>query len=294
MTAPSITRHLWPFGHFYFLAPCNMTRGKYWCFTVNNPTEDIEFDEDTMDYLIYGREVGEEGTPHLQGYVAFKNRLRLTGVKKVIPRGHLEVAKGNAKANRDYCMKQGDYVEYGKPTGLAPGKRTDVETIRDVIKQGATMQDIVEQHAAVLSRYPKFINTCFTYVGQKRDTKTEVIIYWGASRSGKTYKAITENPDHYVKRGWQKWWNGYAGQECVIWDEFVPKNCDFDYWKGICDAYECQVEIKGGMTQFVSKKIIFTSNVDPKDWFRFRNQDEEDSFWLRIDKVVHFTERFNK
>lgn len=169
-------------------------------------------------------------------------------------------------------------------------KKTDIERARDAIKEGANMRVIMEQHAGVLNRCPEFINTCFTYLGQKRDFKTKVIIYWGPSRDDKTHKAIMENMDHYVKRGWQKWWNGYYGQECVIWDEFVPQNCTFQYWKGICDAYECQVEVKGGMTQFISKKIIFTSNINPKDWFKFNNKDEEYSFWWRIDEIVHFEE----
>jgi hypothetical protein len=48
---------------------------KYWCFTLNNYTDEdifeinslIEFNSN-MNYLCYGKEIGESGTIHLQGY----------------------------------------------------------------------------------------------------------------------------------------------------------------------------------------------------------------------------------
>ena len=60
-------------------------QGKNWCYTLNNPQGPIEFNEDTMHYLVYGEEVGESGTPHHQGYAAFKNRRRLNQCKELSP-----------------------------------------------------------------------------------------------------------------------------------------------------------------------------------------------------------------
>jgi len=47
-----------------------------WCYTINNFTEE---DRDglralTCAYNIFGYERGDEGTPHLQGYVQFAKR----------------------------------------------------------------------------------------------------------------------------------------------------------------------------------------------------------------------------
>ena len=36
----------------------------------------------------------------------------------------------------------------------------------------------------------------------------------------------------------------------------------------ICDRYPLRVEYKGGMTQFVSKTLIITSNREPRDWYK--------------------------
>ena len=70
-----------------------MSIGKYWMFTINNPTE-----EDNpklwqfVEYMIFQVEKGEEGTVHLQGYVCFKKQMRLSACKKVSVRTYIDSA----------------------------------------------------------------------------------------------------------------------------------------------------------------------------------------------------------
>lgn len=90
---------------------------KRWCFTLNNYTE--KECEETNRYFrsqnlyIIGKEVGKEGTPHLQGYVEFTSRMRLTALKKIISRAHWEKAKGDIESNIKYCSKDGDFQHKG-------------------------------------------------------------------------------------------------------------------------------------------------------------------------------------
>lgn len=94
-----------------------MTR--FWCFTVNNPTEadgqhiEEAHDKGQLEYLVIGREVGAEGTPHLQGYLILKKQGRMSAVRKMLPRAHLEQAKGTPEQASDYCKKDCDYREWG-------------------------------------------------------------------------------------------------------------------------------------------------------------------------------------
>lgn len=96
-----------------------MSRSNYWCFTINNPT-----DEETeglqqlvpsgkATYLIYGKETGASGTYHLQGYIELPKRLRPNGLKLLLPRAHIEVRKGNSLQASEYCRKDGDIYEAG-------------------------------------------------------------------------------------------------------------------------------------------------------------------------------------
>ena len=60
-----------------------------YCFTLNNYTDnDIEllrkFYANYCKYLVYGKEVGESGTPHLQGFFTLKLKLSMAGVHKAL------------------------------------------------------------------------------------------------------------------------------------------------------------------------------------------------------------------
>ena len=80
-----------------------------WCFTLNNYTFK-EFNEIESKvrmfcrYAIIAKEVGESGTPHLQGYIEFKTRRRPIGVFG-LKRIHWERAKGSKTDNYLYCSK---------------------------------------------------------------------------------------------------------------------------------------------------------------------------------------------
>lgn len=85
-------------------------------FTLNNYTEEEYKDilvrhRDTAEHWIIGKEVGSQGTPHLQGYVYFKNAKKWHQIINWFnnPRIHIEIARGNKKQNFNYCSKEGNY-----------------------------------------------------------------------------------------------------------------------------------------------------------------------------------------
>ena len=74
-----------------------------WCFTHNNYCDnDVASlmnlgSSDAVSYLVFGKEVGESGTPHLQGFIRFNSHKRLGGVKTLLGDDvHIEVAKNPA------------------------------------------------------------------------------------------------------------------------------------------------------------------------------------------------------
>lgn len=56
---------------------------------------------------IVGYEVGESGTPHLQGYVEFPIKVRAIGYKDAPKEIHWEVARASRSTNIEYCAKGG-------------------------------------------------------------------------------------------------------------------------------------------------------------------------------------------
>ena len=85
-------------------------QGRRWCFTINNWCDaDVErLKKVNCKYMVVGVEVGENGTPHLQGYVRLAKPTRFNTVKKLIGvRAHIEAARGTEGENDEYCRKDG-------------------------------------------------------------------------------------------------------------------------------------------------------------------------------------------
>jgi len=81
-----------------------------WIMVLNNWTnEELTSIGSIMNknckFAILGSEVGELGTPHLQGYFEFKNKARPSAVFN-IKRIHFEKAKGTREDNMVYCSKE--------------------------------------------------------------------------------------------------------------------------------------------------------------------------------------------
>jgi len=127
------------------LKPKRANQSKRWCFTFNNHTENECYKNgDVFRVLkekcilaIVGEEIGESGTPHLQGYIETLSRVRPISAFKLCKNIHWEIAKGNRKENENYCSKDGNIVLiFGFPkkvsviTDLRPWQRDILELVQ--------------------------------------------------------------------------------------------------------------------------------------------------------------------
>lgn len=82
--------------------------------TLNNYTEEelhlmvTTAIQKNWKYII-GKEIGAEGTPHLQCYFEFTSPIKFRTVKNYFPRCHIEKSKGTRLQNMQYCMKDNNY-----------------------------------------------------------------------------------------------------------------------------------------------------------------------------------------
>lgn len=85
------------------------------CFTLNNWTDE-ELSHITSTFNVWGalycigKEIGEQKTPHLQGYIRLKKQKEFNTLKKVNTRIHWEKCRGTEKQNLVYCKKDNNYV----------------------------------------------------------------------------------------------------------------------------------------------------------------------------------------
>lgn len=128
------------------------------------------------------------------------------------------------------------------------------------------MEKIADEEFDVwVSHYRAFER--FLLMKQKpRNHDVVVHVLQGPTGTGKSKWAMDHYPDAYWKQR-SNWWDGYAGHETVVIDEFYGW-LPFDLLLRVCDRYPLLVETKGGQVQFVAKTIIFTTNQLPAQWYR--------------------------
>lgn len=130
------------------------TKGRAWCYTLNNYTDDDVVRLESIECLrhVVGREVGEAGTPHLQGYIRFKEPCRFSWWKNQVPKAHVELRKGTEEQAVTYCRKEGSLViDKGVAESEPPrltGKKRDVEAAEVIgeIEAGHTYKQIRTDH----------------------------------------------------------------------------------------------------------------------------------------------------
>lgn len=248
-------------------------RARNFTFTWNNYPTDCEtlLRAIKTKYVIYGKEVGKEGTPHLQGTIIFKNPRTEPQVRKLLTGCHIEVCKYLHKSIA-YCKKDNDHTEWGEapktPQQIGTDEQQRWTDIRIACEEGR-MEDVdpkvrFNQHRACEH---------FRSEGSKKrkldDTEEKMLWYYGASGTGKSRKAREENPDAYMKMC-NKWWDGYDDHEVVIIEDFDNAHSVLNHHMKIwADRYSFLAEHKGGARMIRPHKIIVTSNYHPNEiWFK--------------------------
>lgn len=245
-----------------------MSQGRRWCYTLNNWTsqEGLDLCAVASVYHIVGKEIGENGTPHLQGYIVFKSAKRLSGVKKLNNRCHWELAKGTTEQNVVYCSKDGNFHEVGvrpkTPKEIGEDQHTRwLDVIRSA-KEGTCAEEypreFIQYNSTVNRLYAPDIGTIDQYNG---------LWWWGPPGTGKSRKARDDHPDLYDKL-LNKWWDGYVDEDVVLIDDIDTTHTTMGlFLKRYADHYPFRAEYKGGSKVIRPKTIIVTSNYSIDEIF---------------------------
>mmetsp|Transcript_7216 Transcript_7216/g.21999 ORF Transcript_7216/g.21999 Transcript_7216/m.21999 type:complete len:275 (+) Transcript_7216:133-957(+) len=232
-----------------------------WCFTLNNFTE-LEKEEllnnEAFKYVVVGKEVGDGGTPHLQGFCMATRRIRLSGVKRLQARAHWEHARSVDRAI-EYCKKDGDWQERGE----CPRKRKLDDHVRAYREDPGRFK--IEE-PGLWTLYSKKLRDAWP---EKPPWRHEVNSLWiyGLPGVGKSRAASEITRDPYRKMPNTRWWCGYDGERSVIVDEVAPDTVCFNDLLRWTDRYPVIVETKGGHEVLKAVEFVFTSNFSPRECY---------------------------
>lgn len=246
-------------------------QSRRWCFTINNYTEDdkVKLAEYSCKYIVYGEEVASTGTPHLQGFVICNNNVKLTGMKKLHPTAHWEVAKGTSEEAATYCKKDGKFTERGSfPKSASEIGKAEKERWA-LARASAKRGRFEEVPDDIYIKYCRNLHFISSQHQVNPDSLPELDNWWycGETGSGKSLTARNENPGYYEKNT-NKWWDGYVAQDVVIIEEWNPDlKMLGNHLKKWADHHPFSAEIKGGTISIRPKKIIVTSNYSMEECF---------------------------
>lgn len=299
-------------------------------FPETEPNFPLDFDclpwHQSVTYAVYQLEIcPTTGRLHLQGYLELDRAQRITQVKRnnaFLSTAHLEPRRGTQAQAIEYCEKEESRAseEWGDMAGPhyhgrpAPGQgaRSDLGAICAMAMNGSSLQQIASFAPATFVRNHNGISRLVAMQLAPRDRNdpepVECVVLLGAAGCGKTHKMYdlayeacepfktrladgsqaTENP-HVKMDG--KWWDGYAGERVVVWDDFYgsASGIDVGTWLRVVDKYPMQVEVKGGSVQMRGRKFFFTSNKHPREWWPSLNLAQKQGVCRRITRIYRYT-----
>lgn len=291
-----------------------------YCFTINAiEGEPLLLLDPTLwpkcTYMVYQREVGENGTEHFQGYIELDSAVRITTMLtwRGMPQGvHFETRRGTQAQAIRYCVKPDFYkganepdltrIEgpwfYGEPK--TQGQRSDLLEVQRNIRSGASLKRIAEDNFPEWIRFGRSFKEYKRIITQPRDFKSFVILIVGPPGLGKSRFAtslasylgtVYKVPDKHS--GF--WCDDYDGQEVFFMDEFDGDRMRPKAFNDLCDRYECVVPSHGSAGhQLVAKYIIICSNYAPKYWWKKRSAQQLRQTTRRIDWTIKLIPRVRR
>lgn len=267
-------------------------RARAWCFTLNNYAREDEetikawVTDNSASYVVAGREVGEEGTPHLQGYVEWSSKRSLSTIRRLLPRAHWERRRGSAREAASYCKKDNNFFEAGQCSRA--GRRSDLQEIQGLIDEGKDDAYIAEHYFSQWVIYRRSFSAYRDLRSNRRMFKSRVEVLVGATGLGKTrYVYHMYGGEDIFVWGGDRWFDGYRGQSIALFDDYEG-GLEWSFFLRLLDRYPMQVPVKGGFVEWKPTKIFITSNQEYTQWYPERAYTEP--LFRRIDKYERVLE----
>ncbi len=230
-----------------------------------------------LSFFIVQTEKGAEtGTVHYQAYAEFKKRIEWSEVKRIFgERVKIINSIGGAGANIRYCSKddtrftEGDVCIRGSWGTAKRGGSDLLAAIR--IQQGEKLEAIERAHPELCLKHMASVTSYIAHCKGVRTELPEIKIFYGVTGSGKSRHCLETygSAAYWVAppEGSRVWFGGYVCQDVCVFDDFHDGWFPLTMVLRLMDRYPVMVAPKGGQVPFNSKLMVFTSNVDPKDWY---------------------------
>lgn len=224
----------------------------------------IHIGGEVADYIV-ADEDHEDGSKHRHCYFKLKQSLNKKVPANILDieghHPHIDFVKSDRKC-RKYCKKGGRFITNLKFDDEKVTKR-DIGDM--LVNQGKKLVDLVPIYPQLVIGFTRLLSDVESYLAARRPVadlaETCGVWIWGPAGIGKSWWCAKKYPDAYNKAE-GKWWDGYTGQEVVVFDDWDAGIKDPRILKYGADFKRFNVERKGiSGIEIRPRLFIVTANV---------------------------------
>lgn len=254
---------------------------------------------------------------HCHIVIQNKSTIEFDTIKNLLPYGDIEKQRGTNKECFEYCLHKDkksletekeqydesclktniEDLEVWKKSGNGLGARNDLIKIVDMIQNGASDLDIMNEYPSQYLLYSKSISAIRQdYLKETKGNdfrNVEVIYIYGSTGVGKTrsvmekygYKNVYQVTSYATGL-----FDGYSGQDVIIFDEF-RSSIPIAQMLTFLDGYPLQLPCRYNNKTALFTKIYIISNIPLSKQYPNIQTDEPktyDAFLRRISKVYNY------
>lgn len=231
----------------------------------------------------------------------------LSALKKLFPKVHIEITKGNKQQVEDYINKVGKFEEKGEKIIAksqvgeikgCQGERNDLislSDIRDMIYSGQTPKQIYRQFPQALKSKSATEELFYLYRSDNTPVKRDVNVNWlfGSTGCGKSYTYVELVEKHgeenvYLVSDYEHPFDNYQGEPIVIFDEFRGR-IPYSNFLGMLDCYKQQVSARYSNKLMLWTDVYITSPFLPFELYQSVRERND-----KYDSLAQLIRRINK
>lgn len=244
-------------------------------------------------FCCFQLELGDSGTPHVQGYVQFKRQVSPVRLIAALPGVHVEERRKSLSCAIVYCQKDDTRlpgttftIDGDDPRTNSQGSRTDLAAATEILRNGGGLADVAEEMPAVFVKFHRGLASLMNRYALRRPRKPPVVTFlYGLTGIGKSRAVWEAHPRLYNKSCDAGWFDGYDGEPVILLDEYSGE-LTLRCLLMLLDRYPVQMPYKGGFHCLNTVEQIFiTSNTRPNAWYRWCGREAQ---YSALARRIHF------
>lgn len=256
-------------------------------------------------------EIGDNDNHHAHLILEAKNQTRFSAIQKLYPTIHVELTRGSREQVIAYLNKSGKHEEKSHTTVIPmvnhgiieanqQGKRSDLDTIQELLEAGLTPEKVMRQNLSY-RRFSKMIKEHYYQMQVENAPLTkDMKVYWhmGGSGTGKSFMQVKLKKEFgfenvYVLSDYGTGGlDNYTGEPILFMDEFKG-DIDYQTFLKLVDVYPNQVHARYSNIYALWDTVHISSIFTPSQIYKMlvpekkRKYDPIDQLYRRIHTIVY-------